>query len=129
MKRLLLFSNKILFVLFLIFIINSLSCSNESCETNLRIEKSKDTLKIDEPITVRFFLENFNELKQPNFYIIGAYDTLLLPFDDKLKCGIFKGHFSKTGEKKYYGFVEFINKKEELNKENFDFSFLVIKPD
>jgi hypothetical protein len=129
MKRLLLFSNKTLFVLLLIFIINSLSCSNESYRTNLRIEKSKDTLKIDEPITVRFYLDNFNELKQPNFHIIGAYDTLMLPFDDKLNCGIFKGHYSKTGEKKYYGFVEFMNKKGNLNRENFEFSFLVIKPE
>ncbi len=108
-----------------IFIVVLLSCRNDKKISDLRIEKSKDTLFAGEEIIVRIYLENLMESHWPAFSVITANDTARIPFDEKLKCGIFQGKFHKIGKREFSGFVEYYDKNGISRKEDFSFCFLV----
>jgi len=103
------------------------SCKNNQKISDLRIEKNKDTVLTTETVDVKIHLDNYKKTCLPAFFIIGSDDTLRIPFDNEIKCGLFKGMFHKIGKKECHGFVEYYDKTGKFKKEDFAFSFIVKK--
>jgi len=120
------FSARNVWITVVIFLLTiSTSCNSYKNSSDLRIEKNRDTVLIDETIVVKINLDNYNDSFCPAFFIIGKDDTARIPFDDSLKCGLFKGQFHKKGKKEFNGFVEYYDTIGKFKKEAFSFSFNV----
>ncbi|MHC1705041.1 MAG: hypothetical protein AB9846_14115 [Tenuifilaceae bacterium] len=112
--------------LFIFLLIINTSCRNNRNVSDLRIEKSKDTILTTEDITVNLHIENYKDSTAPRFHIIHEGNDYNIPFDDKMKCGVFKAAGQGTlGENIWHGYVTYYDKKGNSKKEEFSFSYFV----
>ena len=112
--------------LFIFLLIITSSCRNDKIVSDLRIEKSKDTILANEDITVNLHIENYKDSTSPWFHIIHKGNDYNIPFDKEMKCGVFKAAGRGTkGENIWHGYVTYYDKKGNSKKEEFSFSYFV----
>jgi hypothetical protein len=103
----------------------SISCKNNSRESNIIIEKSKDTLNPHEEITVKIHLKNNRSSRLRSVHILEDMDDFQVPIDTIEKCGVFKAEGSKRGERNWNGYVLFYDSLSNCKKEEFKFSYFI----
>jgi hypothetical protein len=108
----------------LIFQLILISCSNNKVITEIKIDKSKDTVAVDEIFIANLQLDNYRD-KLPEFFIEGQTDTFRLEFNDTIKSAMFSANSHRTGNKIYKGFAQYIDSLGKQKKEEFVITFIV----
>ena len=103
-----------------------ISCRSEQKTENVLIERSKDTVKVNETFSAKLSVPNMRSTI-PSFYILGKDEKFLLPYDDEKKFALFKGESGITGERIYMGMVEYIDFHGKERIDSFILKFYVKK--
>jgi hypothetical protein len=111
-------------ILFICITILFNSCNETRNSLTVSIETEKDTLLEYETFTARLSVPHL-KTTIPSFYIIGNEDIFLLPYDNDDDYAIFQGRSNKLGERKFIGYVEFVDLKGNEKKESFVIKFYI----
>jgi hypothetical protein len=100
------------------------SCSQNKDNPIVQIVTSKDTIETGETFIAKLSVPHL-EATKPSFFIIGNDENILLPYDNENKYAILKGKSSKIGERKFAGYVEFVDLNGHNKKESFIIKFYI----
>ena len=114
----------IVLVIYISFSLLFFSCSSGRNKSVVQIINLKDTVETNETFMAKLSVPHL-KTTSPSFYIIGKDDKFLLPYDNENDCAIFKGESSKIGERKFMGYVEFVDLNGNEIKESFVLKFII----
>jgi|GEM_PF-3722071 len=115
----------IVFVFYSLFLF---SCSQKKDNTIVQVVTLKDTVEVNETFMAKLSVPHL-KTTIPYFYIIGNDENFLLPYDNEKDYAIFKGESSKIGERKFAGYVEFVDLKGHQKNESFVIIFYIKEKD
>jgi hypothetical protein len=116
----------IVFVVFISLLL--FSCSQKKDNTIVQVIALKDTVEVNETFMAKLSVPHL-KTTIPSFYIIGNDENFLLPYDNEKDYAIFKGESSKIGERKFAGYVEFVDLKGHQKNESFVITFYIKEKD
>ena len=108
----------------MIFFLILISCSNNKPHSEIKINKSKDTVAVDEIFIASLHLDNYKN-RLPEFFIVNNPDTFRLLFNDTIKSAYFRATCHKAGDKIYKGFAQYLDSLGNSKRENFEITFVV----
>jgi hypothetical protein len=108
----------------LVFLLILISCSRNKVITDIKIDRSKDTVAVDEMFVANLHLDNYKD-RLPEFFIVGRRDTFRLEFNDTIKSAMFKATSNTPGNKIYKGFAQYVDSLGNNKKEEFLITFIV----
>jgi hypothetical protein len=99
------------------------ACINES--PGVIIQTQSDSIYDGEIFSAELYVHH-NDAALPSFFIIRDLDTFCLPVDQIKRCGLFNAIGRGPGEKRYDGYVEYVDTEGINAKINYMIRFYVL---
>jgi hypothetical protein len=115
---------KAIYLICLIISLIPIACSNEIKTSEIKINKSKDTVAVDELFVADLHMDNYSD-RLPEFFIVIKGDTSRIPFNDTIKSAEFRATATKIGKKIFKGYAQYYDSLGILKKEKFEITFVV----